>query len=86
MEPEWNNNPENDDVAFLGLRPYQFTSQISMSLDNDIDCNKLCSDIARYISNYNKINGHSQGRLMTISIKETIPDDSHIKKIELKNE
>lgn len=86
MEPEWNNAPENDDVSMLGLRPGQFNNQICMSLDNDIDCNRLCSQIARHISNYNNLNGINSGRILVIGIKETSLDDSYVPKLEYKHD
>lgn len=74
MEPEWNNSPENDDASMLGLRPREFLSQIYFSLGQDLDCGKVCSEIARYIANHNQRHGTNTDRVLVISIKDTTLD------------
>ncbi len=86
MEPEWNSSPDQDDVEILGLRPSEFVSQLYFSLDNDIDCNRLCQEVARYIAKNNNNNGIKEGRVLILTIKDTKVDDQLIPKLEYRDD
>jgi hypothetical protein len=57
---------------------------VSISLNKNIDCNKLCQEVIKLIHKHS-INNQTHNLILTIDVKTVTDDNNFIPKIEYKN-
>lgn len=58
-----------------------------LNSNNNLMCDKVCKDIATYLQKYKQSNPDNQDVILVIQVKEVSDStDSHIPKLEYKNE